>query len=122
MQINEHRSATIVRVRCFRVDHHRCCCFQWFDSRLTFECLIQGSEPINVIWLKDRTVISSLTYDIRYEHGLATLTFVDVQQHDSGHYTCRASNTAGTVETSAYLIVKGSSIDIEQILVDETIQ
>jgi hypothetical protein len=75
--------------------------------RFTFECIIDGSEPIIVTWLKDQTIISSLTHDIQYERGLATLTLVDVQKDDSGYYTCRASNSAGTVESSAYLIVKG---------------
>jgi hypothetical protein len=76
--------------------------------RFTFECIIDGNEPINIIWLKDQTIISSLTHDIQYERGLATLTLVDVQRDDSGYYTCRASNSAGTVESSAYLIVKGT--------------
>ncbi|CAF3636008.1 unnamed protein product [Rotaria sordida] len=75
-------------------------------TRFTFECIIDGNEPINVTWLKDQTIISSLTHDIQYERGLATLTLVDVQKEDSAYYTCRASNSAGTVESSAYLIVK----------------
>lgn len=77
------------------------------DSRFTFECIIDGNEPINVIWIKDQTIISSLTHDIQYERGLASLTLADVQREDSAYYTCRASNTAGTVESSAYLVVKG---------------
>ncbi|CAF2499044.1 unnamed protein product [Rotaria sp. Silwood2] len=75
-------------------------------TRFTFECIIDGNEPINVIWLKDQTVISSLTHDIQYDRGLATLTLVDIQKEDSAYYTCRASNSVGTVESSAYLIVK----------------
>jgi hypothetical protein len=75
--------------------------------RFTFECIIDGTEPINVTWLKDQTVISSLTHDIQYERGLATLTLSDVQRDDSAYYTCRANNFAGTMESSAYLIVKG---------------
>ncbi len=76
--------------------------------RFTFECIIDGSQPINVTWLKDKKYISSLTHDMQYERGLATLTLVDVQRDDSAYYTCRASNIAGTVESSAYLIVKGN--------------
>lgn len=76
--------------------------------RFIFECIIDGNEPITVTWLKDQTIISSLTHDIQYERGLATLTLVDVQKEDSAYYTCRASNSAGTVESSAYLIVKGN--------------
>ncbi len=86
-------------------------CFVFFKNsfffRFTFECIIDGNEPINVNWLKDQIIISSLTHDIQYERGLATLTLVDVQKEDSAYYTCRASNIAGTVESSAYLIVKG---------------
>jgi hypothetical protein len=62
---------------------------------------------MNITWLKDQTIISSLTHDIQYERGLATLTLVDVQREDSAYYTCRADNIAGTMESSAYLIVKG---------------
>ncbi|CAF4812806.1 unnamed protein product, partial [Rotaria sp. Silwood1] len=80
-------------------------------TRFTFECIIDGNEPINVTWLKDQIIISSLTHDIQYERGLATLTLVDVQKEDSAYYTCRASNNSGTVESSAYLIVKvGTSL------------
>lgn len=78
------------------------------DRRFTFECIIDGSEPITVVWLRDQTVISSLTHDIQYERGLATLILTDVQRNDSAYYTCRASNSAGTVESSAYLIVQGN--------------
>lgn len=52
-------------------------------------------------------IISSLRHDVQYERGLATLTLVDVQKTDSGYYTCRASNSSGTNECSAYLIVNG---------------
>ncbi len=49
---------------------------------------------------------------MQYERGLATLTLVDVQRDDSAYYTCRASNIAGTVESSAYLIVKGNQKEV----------
>lgn len=83
--------------------------------RFTLECIIDGSEPITVTWLKDQSVISSLTHDIQYERGLATLTLVDAQRDDSGYYTCRANNGAGTVESSAYLIVQGKMIVSSEI-------
>ena len=89
------------------------------DSRFTFECIIDGTEPINVIWLKEQTIISSLTHDIQYERGLASLNLVDVQSEDSAYYTCRASNTAGTVESSAYLLVKGRHCRLELSFVDD---
>jgi hypothetical protein len=78
-----------------------------FFVRFTFECIIDGHEPIHVTWLKDQTILSSLTHDIQYERGLATLTLIDVQREDSAYYTCRASDSVGSVESSAYLIVKG---------------
>lgn len=81
-------------------------CF-YFVFRFTFECIIDGSEPITVNWFKDQMIISSLRHDVQYERGLATLTLVDVQKTDSGYYTCRASNSSGTNECSAYLIVNG---------------
>ncbi|CAF3449488.1 unnamed protein product [Rotaria socialis] len=77
-------------------------------TRFSFECIIEGNEPINVEWLKDQTIISSLTHDIQYERGLATLTLADVHKDDSAYYTCKANNSAGTVESSAYLIVKAA--------------
>ena len=78
--------------------------------RFTFECIIDGSEPINVTWLKEQTILSSATHDIHYDRGLATLTLVNVHRDDSAYYTCRAANTAGTVENSAYLVVKGKYV------------
>ena len=82
--------------------------------RFTFECIIDGSEPLNVTWLKEQTVLSSATHDIQYDRGLATLTLVNAQRDDAAYYTCRAANIAGTVENSAYLVVKGK--DVEPLL------
>ena len=75
--------------------------------RFTFECIIDGQEPISITWLKDQIILTTVTHDIQYERGLATLTLVDVQNEDSAYYTCRASNSVGTAESSAYLMVKG---------------
>ncbi|CAF1047343.1 unnamed protein product [Adineta ricciae] len=77
-------------------------------TKFTFECLIDGNEPMTVTWLKNKIFISSLTHDIKYERGLATLTLADVQRDDSAYYTCRANNSAGTTESSAYLIVRSN--------------
>ncbi|UJR28306.1 hypothetical protein I4U23_009551 [Adineta vaga] len=88
-------------------------------SKFILECIIDGNEPMTVIWLKDKRFISSLTHDIQYGRGLATLTLVDVQKDDSAYYTCRASNNVGTTESSAYLIVR---VEPPTIIIDNKFQ
>ena len=58
------------------------------------------------MWLKNQTVISSVTHDNQYANGQATLILTNAQVNDSAYYTCRASNSIGTVENSAYVVVK----------------
>lgn len=86
-------------------------CFCLLVNRIVLHCQVEGTEPISVIWLKNQTILSSVTNDIQYDRGSATLHLVDVQINDSAYYTCRASNSFGTTETSAYLIVQSKFIN-----------
>jgi len=44
-----------------------------------------------------------------YEGGVASLAIAEVYAEDEGEYTCRATNTAGTVETHCDIFVQGIS-------------
>ena len=60
-----------------------------------------------VSWLKDNLPLTSPDYETHFDQGLATLTIEETFSEDTARYTCRFSNDAGMVESSAYLNVRG---------------
>lgn len=60
-----------------------------------------------VTWYKDGMAIeNNPDYRTVFDRGLCTLTIEETFAEDSARYTCRATNAAGTAETSALLSVK----------------
>lgn len=55
--------------------------------------------------LKDGKPIKSKT--MVYENHVAKYTITEIKESSEATYTCRASNTAGTAETSCKLTVQG---------------
>lgn len=77
---------------------------------VALECHI-GAQPAPVImWFReDYRIESSSDFHISYEDGLAQLLIREAFAEDSGRFTCTATNEAGTVSTSCYLLVRGAS-------------
>ncbi|KAL1238904.1 Neogenin [Trichinella spiralis] len=66
-------------------------------------CVVNGHPKPKVIWLKDQKELSLNSR--RRIIGESSLLISDVSVADSGTYTCRASNSLETVESSAALEV-----------------
>lgn len=77
---------------------------------VTLECQI-GGQPIPVImWFReDYQIESSIDFQISYTDGVARLLIREAFAEDSGRFSCTATNEAGTISTSCYLLVKGEA-------------
>lgn len=77
-------------------------------SELTMQCLLKGSLPVTVSWMKDdHEVKDSENVQISFENRTAVLHISCVQLKQAGKYTCQAQNEAGSQKCMAALVVKG---------------
>ncbi|MCI4378776.1 hypothetical protein PGIGA_G00219550 [Pangasianodon gigas] len=76
---------------------------------VTLECQISGHPTPGIMWFReDYRIESSIDFQITYEQGYARLVIREAFAEDSGRFTCTATNEAGTISTSCYLLVKVS--------------
>merc|ERR1719419_695258 len=74
-------------------------------SRLELKVQVKGDPDPQVTWLKDGTPISSNEImEVKYKNGCASVIINEVFPEDGGKYTCKATNTKGSVETSSKVI------------------
>jgi len=74
--------------------------------RFTFECRLECDTTNPLIeWFKDGAAMTHGTTD--YKDGLCRLTLDIVGPNDSATYTCKATTSAGSAETTATVKVKG---------------
>ncbi|KAH0621550.1 hypothetical protein JD844_022945 [Phrynosoma platyrhinos] len=77
------------------------------SSSCHLDCRVSGSHPIKVSWFKnDKEITPSPKYTLRYEEGSASLEIKQLDISDVGVYSCRATNSAGSKESSSTLTVK----------------
>lgn len=78
-------------------------------TRHCFECVVRGSQPLGIEWLKNGMVLSnSARTSISYveQTGACLLTIHEADVGDNALFACRVSGELGLAETSAYLKVK----------------
>uniref|UniRef100_A0A8C5S067 Ig-like domain-containing protein n=1 Tax=Laticauda laticaudata TaxID=8630 RepID=A0A8C5S067_LATLA len=73
------------------------------------QATVEGSQPISVIWLKDKEDIirESENTEITYMDNIATLQLAKAELSSAGKYICQVRNDAGTRECMATLTVLG---------------
>ncbi|XP_057619954.1 vascular endothelial growth factor receptor 1 [Chionomys nivalis] len=74
----------------------------------TLDCLASGVPEPHIAWFKNNHKIQQEP-GIILGPGNSTLFIERVTEEDEGVYRCRATNQKGSVESSAYLTVQGSS-------------
>ncbi|XP_038201518.1 vascular endothelial growth factor receptor 1 [Arvicola amphibius] len=74
----------------------------------TLDCLVSGVPEPHIAWFKNNHKIQQEP-GIILGPGNSTLFIERVTEEDEGVYRCRATNRKGSVESSAYLTVQGSS-------------
>uniref|UniRef100_H3DPY6 Ig-like domain-containing protein n=1 Tax=Tetraodon nigroviridis TaxID=99883 RepID=H3DPY6_TETNG len=76
---------------------------------LTLECQIGGQPTPVIMWFReDYQIESSIDFHTSYTDGIARLVIREAFAEDSGRFSCTATNEAGTISTSCYLLVKVS--------------
>lgn len=74
---------------------------------VVLRCVITGTPVPDITWTKNERVITSNT---TYENFTATLTIKETDSSTSAMYTCKASNSAGSAETSATVVIQGERL------------
>lgn len=70
---------------------------------------VSGSQPLSVSWYKDNSELNtSDIYDISFKSNTAVICLKKASVKDSGVYTCRASNEAGTASFQVVVNITGS--------------
>lgn len=79
----------------------------YVGKRAIIQCVITGSAPLNVVWLKDNQALPKVPthYQTSCEKNKHTLEIIKLEAADKGPYVCKASNNVGTAECSMELHV-----------------
>lgn len=76
---------------------------------LKLEGHVSGSPPLSISWYKDnKEIFSSTNCEMSFEGNDAVLCIKKSQPSDSGTYTCRASNEAGTASYNVVISIAGT--------------
>lgn len=77
-------------------------------SPVKLACNISGSRPISVEWFKDGTKLTGKAkHKLVEDHNSVSLEIERLEKADTGTYTCKLTNKAGSCECSGALRVKG---------------
>lgn len=77
-------------------------------SSVALECKVAGSPPITVAWfLNGHKISSGDKHQITFSDNVCTLQINSLGSSDTGTYTCKAANVAGSEETRALLTAQG---------------
>ena len=76
-------------------------------KRALIQCEITGSDPLNVVWLKDSQALPKVPtyYQMSCEKNKHTLEITRLEPSDQGLYVCQLSNSVGSAESSMELRV-----------------
>lgn len=78
-------------------------------------CKISGSLPISVEWHKDGSRISSgVKHKLLQQDNSVSLEMEQLERSDTGSYSCKLSNAAGSCQCSGTLRVKGQTVRLVQ--------
>ncbi|XP_074593981.1 cell adhesion molecule Dscam1-like [Brevipalpus obovatus] len=80
------------------------------EQQTDFSCVLQkGSLPVQFEWLKDGKIIqTSSKIEVDTSKKSSDLLLQSLAMSDAGNYTCRASNSFGSDQSTSQLIVEGS--------------
>ena len=75
-------------------------------SKLELKVQVKGDPDPMVTWTKDgKPLSSSEIMEVKYKNGFASVVINEVFPEDGGKYTCKATNSKGSVETSSKVAI-----------------
>jgi len=75
-------------------------------SRMELKVQVKGDPDPQVSWMKDgKPITSNEVMEVKYKNGVASVTINEVFPEDAGKFTCKATNTKGSVETSSKVTI-----------------
>jgi hypothetical protein len=75
------------------------------DQKISIQCFVSPNQDINIHWYKDGVLLKDIGLDIR---SGSILILKDLQEEDSGIYTCEAGNSRAS---TTVLVGKGQIIE-----------
>lgn len=77
----------------------------YVGQRAVIQCVITGSAPLNVVWLKDKQTLPKVSANCQTccEQDSHTLEIFQLGPSDGGLYVCKVSNNVGSAESSMEL-------------------
>ncbi|NXA48856.1 TITIN protein, partial [Nothocercus julius] len=77
------------------------------NASCRLDCKVSGSLPMTISWFKqDTEITTSAKYTVHFEEGSASLEIKHLDTSDAGVYICRATNSAGSKDSSSTLFIK----------------
>lgn len=85
-------------------------------SSALLECKVSGSPPISVAWFQNGIkLVSGEKHQMSFSDNLCILEVNSLSHSDTGTYTCKATNTAGSDECSTVLTVQGGYMMVRKL-------
>lgn len=85
-------------------------------SSALLECKVLGSPPISVAWFRNGLkLVNGEKHQISFSDNLCILEVNSLSDSDTGTYTCKATNVAGSDECSAVLTVQGQYMMVRKL-------
>lgn len=76
---------------------------------MKIEARVAGSQPMIVNWYKDdKEIFSSDRYDITFKSNMAVMVIKSSSTSDSGTYTCKVTNEAGSASCQVLAHISGA--------------
>ena len=75
-------------------------------QKLRITTPVKGNPVPTFTWTKDgKPITSSEIMEVKYKNGFASVVINEVFPEDGGKYTCKATNSKGSVETSSKVAI-----------------
>ena len=75
-------------------------------DKMELKVQVKGDPDPMVTWTKDgKPLASNEVMEVKYKNGFASVVINEVFPEDSGKYTCKATNSKGSVETSSKVAI-----------------
>lgn len=95
--------------------------FVGLKQKLTLSCAVGGTPVPDVVWYKNKTVIT--TEEITYENRVTKYIIEETDETTESEYTCIATNEVGKAETKCNITVQEKpTVFVEEKLINQKLR